>query len=242
MGVRWERILSAASLVAAAGCGGDTLEPHEEQPDEEEPREEEPREEIPACPAGTEGCACYGNGSCDGSLQCGPSGTCSKEDVSPPPAYKAGVRMRVFGSGACSVPQGVEAGIGEPPPDSAAVTGKGAPLFDGEKGVNTTCRVSGGSDFTVVATASQSPIAFRVDGQIASTGTGLGTISVYVPEANGELSSPTSMPCMLTAVHTSAGYQIEPGAVWAKFTCGQVTQPPAYSCQAEGEFVFENCD
>jgi|SRR5688572_14160549 hypothetical protein len=232
MSVIWGLILGAASLVAAAGCGSDTVGPDRERP----------REEIPACPSGTEGCACYGNGTCDGTLQCGPSDTCSKEEVSPPPAFKAGVRMRVFGSGACAVPQGVEAGIGEPPPDSAAVTGKGATLFDGEKGVNTTCRVSSGPDFTVVATASQSPISFRVDGQISATGAGTGSIGLYIPEANGELSSRAAMPCALTAVQTSAGYQIKPGAVWAKFTCGQVTQPPAFACQAEGEFVFENCD
>ena len=159
-----------------------------------------------------------------------------------PPAYKAGVRLRVFGSGACAVPQGVEKGIGQPPPDSGALSGKGSPIFDGEKGVNTSCRVSNGPNFSINADASQSPISFRVTGQIASTGTGTGTIGLYVPEANGELSSPTAMPCTLTAVQTSAGFQIKPGAVWAKFSCSQVTQPPAYACQAEGEFVFENCD
>jgi len=162
-----------------------------------------------------------------------------------PPAYKAGVRLRVFGSGACAVPQGVEKGIGEPRPDASGLSGKGSPIFDGEKGVNTSCRVSNGPNFTVVADASQNPISFRVSGQLTSMGTsamGTGTIGLYVPEANGELSSPVDMPCALTAVSTSAGPQIKPGAVWAKFTCASVAAPPAYSCQAEGEFVFENCD
>jgi hypothetical protein len=159
-----------------------------------------------------------------------------------PPAYKAGVRLRVFGTGACAVPQGVQKGIGDPAPDSGATSGKGSPIFDGEKGVDTNCRVSNGPNFTINAAASQSPISFNVSGQIASTGTGTGTIGLYVPEANGALTSPDAMPCTLTAVQTSAGYQIKPGAVWAKFTCAAVTQPPAYACQAEGEFVFENCD
>jgi hypothetical protein len=163
-----------------------------------------------------------------------------------PPAYKAGVRLRVFGTNACAIPQGVQKGIGDPAPDSGALTGKGSPIFDGEKGVDTSCRVSSGPNFTITAGASQSPISFNVSGQISSTGTGTGTIGLYVPEASGELTSPATMPCALTAVQTSvngvATPQIKPGAVWAKFTCGAVTQPPSWSCQAEGEFVFENCD
>lgn len=159
-----------------------------------------------------------------------------------PPAYKAGVRLRVFGTGACPVPQGVEKGIGDPRPDAGSVTGKGSPIFDGEKGVKTRCRVSNGPDFTVVGDASQHPISFRVSGQINSAGTGTGAIGLYVPEAGSDLSSPATMPCTLTAVTTSAGPQIKPGAVWARFTCASVAAPPSDTCQAEGEFVFENCD
>ena len=201
---------------------------------------EGPADEGPECPQGTEGCECYSDATCDAMLQCGPNGTCSEQMLAPP--YKGGVRMRVFGTGACAVPQGVERGIGDPPPDSAAATGKGTPLSDGEQGVHTSCSVSDGPTFAVVATVSQSPISFRVDGQISMAGLGTGSVGLYIPEANGEFSSSAAMPCTLTAIETSAGYQIKPGAVWAKFACAEVTQAPAYSCRAEGEFVFENCD
>jgi hypothetical protein len=232
MGVLRGLAWSSVSLVVVVGCGGETQRSHDEADEVE-----------PGCLKGSQGCACRGDGTCDGSLECGPDGICSKEDVPPPPPPPAaGVRIRVFGTGACVVPQGIERGIGKPPPDSAADTGRGTPLSRGEHGVMTSCEVSGGPDFTLAATVSQSPVSFRVDGQISETGTGAGSIGLYIPEANGELTSPATMPCALTAVHTSAGYQIEPGAVWARFVCTQVTQPPAFACQAEGEFVFENCE
>jgi hypothetical protein len=246
-------IVSLLGLGAAAGCGSDGKGlddtgsggegPGDEDPGGEGPAGEGsggdgPTDEGPECPQGTEGCECYSDGTCDAMLQCGPNGTCSEQTVALP--YKAGVLMRVFGTGACAVPQGVERGIGDPPPDSAAA-GKGTPLSDGEQTVHTSCSVSDGPTFAVVATVAQSPISFRVDGQISAAGLGTGAIGLYIPEANGELSSSAAMPCTLTAIQTSAGYQIKAGAVWAKFSCAEVTQAPAYSCRAEGEFVFENC-
>jgi hypothetical protein len=222
-------------LVAVVGCGSDSLGSDADEMGKDE--------QEPTCPDGSEGCACYGNGTCDGTLECGADDTCGEEDGSPVPAvHKAGVRMHVFGTAACAVPQGVTAGIGEPPPDSMAAAGKGSPLFDGEKGVTASCLVSGGPSFTVAATAAKSPISFSVSGQIDATGNGSGSIGVYIPEANGQLSSPATLPCTLTAIVTSAGPQIQPGAVWAKFDCAQVTQPPGDVCRADGEFVFENCD
>ncbi len=159
-----------------------------------------------------------------------------------PPASKAGVSLHVFGTGACAIPQGVVKGIGQPPPDSMSAAGKGSPIFDGESGVKTNCRVSNGPNFSVSGSASQNPISFNVSAQLGPDGKGTGTIGLFVPEANGNLTSPADMPCSVEAIVTSSGPQVKPGAVWAKFTCAAVTQPPADSCRADGEFVFENCD
>jgi hypothetical protein len=149
--------------------------------------------------------------------------------------------MHIFGSGSCAT-SGLTEGNGNPMPDGAGQAGKGGPIADGEKGVKAACTVAGAGQYSVSGAVSQNALSFSVNGQIASTGAGSGSITVQAPLANGSLSSPVGMPCTLTAVETGAGFQVKAGAVWARFDCQAVTQPPSDSCRADGEFVFENCN
>ncbi|HLV67911.1 MAG TPA: hypothetical protein VKY73_18955 [Polyangiaceae bacterium] len=152
-----------------------------------------------------------------------------------PPASKAGLRLHVFGSLAC--PSGaLTKSVGNPGPTAP---NKGATIFDGEQGVKTSCRVSGGPDFAVSGHVEAPGLSFDVeDGVINANGTGTARITFYIPEAATSLSSSS---CTLTAIQGAEGPQVIPGAVWARFDCDDASAPPAVSCDADGEFVFENC-
>jgi hypothetical protein len=158
-----------------------------------------------------------------------------------PPAYKAGLRVNVTGSGAC--PSGaITQGIGEPMPQARGVNGKGGPIFDGEKGVKARCAVAGGPQFNVTATVSGSGISFNMSGSVSSSGTGTATIGLYSPNLAGQFNS-ASGGCTVTAVETAQGFQVKPGAIWAEFSCPTITGPIASEmCRLEGEVVLENCD
>jgi len=152
-----------------------------------------------------------------------------------PPASKAGLRLHVFGSGAC--PAGaVTKPIGNPAPNAP---NKGEPIFDGEEGVKTSCTVQGGPEFKIVGKVQTAGLVFDVNGQInGTTGMGTATIGFRIPENAVYLEASN---CTLTAVQGSQGPQVIPGAVWARFDCDNASAPPANSCDADGEFVLENC-
>lgn len=159
-----------------------------------------------------------------------------------PPAYKAGLRLNVTGTGACPTP-GDEIGIGSPPPNAQGVAGKGGPIFDREQGVETTCRVAGGGPFNVSSSISGNGISFSLTGTVAASGEGSASVSVYAPLLGGTFASPAATPCTLTAVPTSAGVQVKPGAMWATFNCPTIAgQPSTMMCRLQGELVVENCD
>ena len=158
-----------------------------------------------------------------------------------PPAYKAGLRVNLIGTGAC--PAGnVTRGVGNPPPEAGATAGKGGPIFDGENGVKTSCRVAGGPEFAVQTTIQGNAMTFQFNGSVNQSGTGTATISVYTPELAGNFQSDAGA-CRVTPVQTAQGFQVKNGAMWATFDCPMVKGSLVTEvCQLKGEVVIENCD
>jgi hypothetical protein len=157
-----------------------------------------------------------------------------------PPAYKAGVRANITGTGQCPTAP-VTKEVGEPGPNKDTI-GKGGPIFDGEKGVKASCTVAGGPQFNVATSISGGGISFNMNGSVSSAGTGTATIGMYAPELAGQFSSPAG-GCTVTAVQTSEGFQVKPGAMWASFNCPTIVgQLATEICRLQGEVVIENCD
>ena len=158
-----------------------------------------------------------------------------------PPAYKAGLTVNITGTGACPTSP-VTRFIGETGPDSSGTAGKGGPIFDGEKGVKASCTVAGGPQFSVATSISGNGMSFNLNGSVSSAGTGTATIGLYASELASQFSSPPG-GCTVTAIQTAQGFQVKPGAMWAKFECPTITgQIATEVCRLQGEVVIENCD
>jgi hypothetical protein len=158
-----------------------------------------------------------------------------------PPAYKAGLTVNITGTGACPTSAATRT-IGEPGPDSTGTAGKGGPIFDGEKGVKTNCTVAGGPQFNVSTSITGDGMSFNLNGSVSSTGTGTATIGLYNSDLAQQFSSPTG-GCTVTPIQTAQGFQIKPGAMWAKFDCPTISGSLAtQTCRLRGEVVIENCD
>jgi hypothetical protein len=157
-----------------------------------------------------------------------------------PPAYKAGVRVNVTSLSGCPA-SATTRGVGNPPPEAAGTAGKGGPIFDGEEGVKATCSVKGGPPFNVSTSVSGNFMSFNLTGSLPASGPGTATIGVSMPELASKFFS--SSACTLTAIQTSQGVQVKPGAMWASFNCPMVTGEIASEvCRLQGEVVIENCD
>jgi hypothetical protein len=162
-----------------------------------------------------------------------------------PPAYKAGLRVNVtsIGGGTLRCPTSAATQqIGEPGPDWMVTGSKGGLIFDGEKGVKTSCTVAGGPQFNVATSIAGGGMSFNLSGSVSSAGTGTATISLYNSDLAGQFSSPPG-GCTVTAVQTAQGHQIKAGAMWATFNCPTITgQIATDGCRLQGEVVIENCD
>ncbi|HEY8945118.1 MAG TPA: hypothetical protein VIM73_12690 [Polyangiaceae bacterium] len=128
--------------------------------------------------------------------------------------------------------------LGNPAP--SRFSGHGKPVYSGESGVEVSCSVRGSKTFTLQGAISQPPgLSFHVEGSVdASDGRGTGKIRMYTPGIGTHVEQGD---CALQVVDTDKGLQVERGAVWASFICGRLTAPPALTCNASGEFLFEHC-
>ena len=158
-----------------------------------------------------------------------------------PPAYKAGLRVNITGSGACPTNAATRT-IGEPGPDAAGA-GKGVPIFDGEKGIKTNCTVAGGPQFNVATSITGNGITFNLSGSVSSAGPGTATIGLYTADLAEQFTSAAGA-CTVSAVQTGPNlFQVKPGAMWATFDCPSIKGSLAtQTCRLQGEVVIENCD
>jgi hypothetical protein len=105
------------------------------------------------------------------------------------------------------------------------------------------CRVSGGPNFDVSASAEKGAISFvLLGGTVSVQGDGVGTVSVAGPGTAGRQLTSAEGGCQVST--SRAPLQISPGNVWASFDCPIVSNAsdPGSRCSVRGEFIFENCE
>lgn len=165
----------------------------------------------------------------------------------PVPASSAvGLNLSLTQKTSCPIMTGVPDDIGNPPPDSTTGAGMGKRIFDGEGGVSVSCAVkaSGNGEYSLDASIrSSSPrvsLSFS-SGSIQSNGTGTVLVGLTAQALSGTgVSSPPSSPCTLNVIEPAADH-VKPGAIWFRFNCPTLTEPPVTNCNAAGEVVLENC-
>jgi hypothetical protein len=127
--------------------------------------------------------------------------------------------------------------IGGPPKSSSG--DPGPRQIDGANLARVRCRISGTGPHSLDLSADKNGATFSlVDGTVAG---GTGTAHITMAGA-GTGSAPMSGVCNLDVA--TRPFLVGDGRIWAAFNCPSVanaTKPDA-RCQAQGEFVFENCD
>jgi hypothetical protein len=109
-------------------------------------------------------------------------------------------------------------------------------VVDGDAGASVKCKVLGESTFTLEGSITLQGKAFDVqDGTVGIDKKGVARITLSETEhLSGSFSSP-GPNCSIEAM------QIQPGAVWATFSCPAIERAPSDYCGAHGTFVLENC-
>jgi hypothetical protein len=151
-----------------------------------------------------------------------------------PPAAEAGVHIEIRQSSTrpsgtnCSTTATTQ-DFGNPSPTAQVA---GSTIIDGESGSRINCSVKAGDVFSVSGSVRAGNLTFDVvDGQVPSSGTGKGTISVYTPETYDLQDTACDI----------VGIDVKAGAIWASFNCQNLAKPPSTVCGAKGFFVFQNC-
>ena len=129
-------------------------------------------------------------------------------------------------------------------PKAPSASDPGMSVVNGEAGAVVSCYVHGMGPFNfsgmLRATAQGSqhdPISVVFDaGEIGSDYRGTATVTVFTPQLGAAFAS--SQPCTITVINQ----QVKNGAIWATFSCPQVSSPPSGLCAASGTIVFENCN
>jgi hypothetical protein len=157
------------------------------------------------------------------------------------PPYQASLFFAIdppdAGTGCPVTGAGYVANIGGPPRSSASDPGPRA--IDGSDFARIRCAVSGNGTFNVNLSAQKSAASFTLENGTVSGGSGTGTISVAGPGTN---STQLTGNCRLDL--GSRPLQSSPGTIGARFDCPAVNpvNQNGATCNARGEFVFENCD
>lgn len=164
----------------------------------------------------------------------------SCSSAAPPPAQGD---LEIHVSPASSPPNGDtctvdphNAQIGDQAPSG---TSPGSRVRDGNSGAVVQCSVKGSSTFSVNAAIRKGAVSFQLLGKVPKTGDGTGSIISFDPTSDMTMSSPSGTPCTISPI------QIAAGRIWAHFVCNGFVNPSAPTnsyCQADGYFVFENCD
>jgi hypothetical protein len=129
-------------------------------------------------------------------------------------------------------------------------------IVDGQDKSIVNCSVKGGASGYSFSGRVTGPTEANVGGtptrglgslQITSgtlDGTGKGTATITFSNTAG-LSQPLGSPpgnCIIDAAkNNSNAHQVQPGSMWASFSCSAITAEPSDYCQARGVFVLENC-
>jgi hypothetical protein len=129
-------------------------------------------------------------------------------------------------------------------------------IVDGQDKSIVNCSVKGGASGYTFSGRVTGPTEANVGGtptrglgslQITSgtlDGTGKGTATITFSNTAG-LSQPLGSPpgnCIIDAAkNNSNAHQVQPGSMWASFSCSAITAEPSDYCQARGVFVLENC-
>lgn len=115
-------------------------------------------------------------------------------------------------------------------------------VIDGQNRASVKCTVSGGPTFHFSGALSLNGEGFEISsGTVDATNKGTATVTIKNSQhLSSSLISPT--PCTIdVAIGQGNKPQVEPGHIWASFTCPSVEAPPSDSCAATGVFVLENC-
>jgi FG-GAP-like repeat len=171
---------------------------------------------------------------------------CVPPPVRPSPAV--GLKLDITRSATCPIGDPAPDQIGEPPPDEQRTLGepKGTPLSDGgDRWARVACAVARGAGFRVRANIETYSVSLELDAPtLDAEGRGTFSIEFFSTEVGGWLRSST---CTIEPIASGAGSGIEPGAVWARFSCVgmledyQVVHPPM-TCDVSGEILLQNCD
>jgi len=159
-----------------------------------------------------------------------------------PTAVGAALSVNMGETASCPL-HGDPPSLGKPAPDSVHNVAAGV-IYDGEASLSAQCSVtSNGSGFAISGgMSSKNPLfTFNVSNTtVDATGKGLGDISISGPSIGVTVSSTTK--CTIQIVQTGSTLKVQPGAVWARYVCSDLADGPSPICQADGEFVFENCN
>lgn len=165
-------------------------------------------------------------------------GAVSCSGSAPPPAQGA---MQIHISSATPSPPGKactvpahNSQIGKTAPDAV---NPGSRVEDGNSGAYVRCSVKGGGNYVINGTMRNKNVSFEINGTASKSG-GTATISSFDPTSAVNMSSVQGTPCKITPIKISAG------RIWASYQCDGFADPnsPSDYCQANGYFVFENCD
>lgn len=165
----------------------------------------------------------------------------------PVPASSAvGLNLSLTQKTSCPIQVGIPDDIGSPPPDSTSGAGMGKRVFDGEGGVQVGCTVKAAGNGAYTLDASIRSSSPRVSltfssGNVQSDGTGTALVGLTAQALTGVgVNSPPASPCTINVVAPAADH-VKPGAIWFRFNCATLTDPPVTNCNAAGEVVLENC-
>ncbi|HET9957542.1 MAG TPA: hypothetical protein VFQ61_23745 [Polyangiaceae bacterium] len=133
-------------------------------------------------------------------------------------------------------------GDGKPQSPNSLAGTPGKRVYSGESGLDASCSITGGGPFSISGGGSMSDprISFNIEGTMNANGQGTATMT-FASNSIGEGVTSDPGACTLTAVQTSDGVQIHPGAMWAQFNCPSVKNVPTINCMAFGELILENC-
>ncbi len=164
---------------------------------------------------------------------------CSDTPALPP---QGAFNIQLRGGNECGAST-TTANLGTPVPNDVRV-------IDGEETATVTCEV-----------VQEDNGSFRVNGSMGRRGGNTLTIGLQTPLAPGgsvsanissfilpvdNLQSDPATPCIVSVepgFNRGGNFGVQPGAIFAGFTCERFVDPrsPSRLCEAEGTFIFENC-
>lgn len=119
-------------------------------------------------------------------------------------------------------------------------------IVDGQNQSSVSCTVKGGDTFSFSGRL-KGPTKGGLgsieisDGTLDATHKGTATITISDTAALSQSLASPSAACTIDAVKGNGNHQVQPGSIWASFTCSSVEAQPSDYCKAHGFFVLENC-